>query len=113
MNWKVPLFKIYWDDRDIATVRETIQRGMFWAIGPNIRKFEEMLADYLGTKYALVFNSGTSALHAILIACGLKEGDEVEVKLIDIDPKTGKLKLSRKILLPRPPREEGERKQNN
>jgi perosamine synthetase len=79
MNWKVPLFKIYWDDRDIATVRETIQRGMFWAIGPNIRKFEEMLADYLGTKYALVFNSGTSALHAILIAYGLKEGDEVIV----------------------------------
>lgn len=37
----------------------------------------------------------------------LKEGDIVEVKLIDIDPKTGKLKLSRKVLLPRPPREEG------
>ncbi|HNR41753.1 MAG TPA: polyribonucleotide nucleotidyltransferase [Bacteroidales bacterium] len=37
----------------------------------------------------------------------LKEGDEVEVKLIDIDPKTGKLKLSRKVLLPRPPKEEG------
>jgi polyribonucleotide nucleotidyltransferase len=42
----------------------------------------------------------------------LREGDEVEVKLIDIDPKTGKLKLSRKILLPRPPREEGERKKH-
>jgi polyribonucleotide nucleotidyltransferase len=40
----------------------------------------------------------------------LKEGDEVEVKLIDIDPKTGKLKLSRKVLLPRPPREEHEGK---
>ena len=37
----------------------------------------------------------------------LKEGDEIEVKLIDVDPKTGKLKLSRKVLLPRPPREEG------
>jgi polyribonucleotide nucleotidyltransferase len=36
----------------------------------------------------------------------LKEGDVIEVKLIDIDPKTGKLKLSRKALLPRPPREE-------
>ncbi len=36
----------------------------------------------------------------------LKEGDEVEVKLIDIDPKTSKLKLSRKVLLPKPPREE-------
>jgi polyribonucleotide nucleotidyltransferase len=42
----------------------------------------------------------------------LKEGDEVEVKLIDIDPKTGKLKLSRKILLPRPPKEEGERRKH-
>jgi len=41
----------------------------------------------------------------------LKEGDEVEVKLIDIDPKSGKLKLSRKVLLPRPPKEEhGHRK---
>ena len=34
----------------------------------------------------------------------LKEGDELEVKLIDVDPKTGKLKLSRKVLLPRPER---------
>jgi polyribonucleotide nucleotidyltransferase len=32
----------------------------------------------------------------------LKEGDEVEVKLIDVDKKTGKMKLSRKVLLPRP-----------
>lgn len=32
----------------------------------------------------------------------LKVGDELEVKLIDIDSKTGKLKLSRKVLLPKP-----------
>ncbi len=32
----------------------------------------------------------------------LKVGDKVEVKLIGIDPKTGKLKLSRKVLLPKP-----------
>ena len=38
----------------------------------------------------------------------LKEGDEVEVKLIEIDPKNGKLKLSRKVLLPRPPRPESD-----
>ena len=31
----------------------------------------------------------------------LKEGQEIEVKLIGIDPKTGKLKLSRKVLLPK------------
>jgi polyribonucleotide nucleotidyltransferase len=32
----------------------------------------------------------------------LKVGDEVEVKLIDIDERSGKLKLSRKVLLPKP-----------
>ena len=32
----------------------------------------------------------------------LKEGDEIKVKLIAIDPKSGKFKLSRKVLLPRP-----------
>ena len=37
---------------------------------------------------------------------GLKEGDSIEVKLLDIDPKTGKFKLSRKALLPRPERTE-------
>ena len=33
---------------------------------------------------------------------GLKEGDMIEVKLIGTDPKTGKFKLSRKVLLPKP-----------
>ena len=33
---------------------------------------------------------------------GLKEGDMIEVKLIGSDAKTGKLKLSRKVLLPKP-----------
>jgi polyribonucleotide nucleotidyltransferase len=37
---------------------------------------------------------------------GLKENDIIEVKLLDIDARTGKFKLSRKALLPRPPREE-------
>jgi polyribonucleotide nucleotidyltransferase len=40
----------------------------------------------------------------------LKEGQEIEVKIIDIDTKTGKIKLSRKELLPRPPRQENEKK---
>ncbi|MEA4937764.1 MAG: polyribonucleotide nucleotidyltransferase [Paludibacter sp.] len=39
-------------------------------------------------------------------AAGIKENDMIEVKLLDIDAKTGKFKLSRKALLPRPPKEE-------
>ena len=33
---------------------------------------------------------------------GWKEGDDIDVKLLDIDPKTGKFKLSHKVLLPKP-----------
>ena len=33
---------------------------------------------------------------------GIQEGDEIEVKLIDIDQKTGKLRLSRRAMLPKP-----------
>ncbi len=36
----------------------------------------------------------------------LKDGEEVEVKLIEVDTRSGKLKLSRKALLPRPERSE-------
>lgn len=33
---------------------------------------------------------------------GLKEGDVIQVKLVDVDAKTGKFKLSRKVLMPKP-----------
>ena len=33
---------------------------------------------------------------------GIKEGDKITIKLLDIDPKTGKFKLSRKVLLEKP-----------
>ncbi|MBQ7483702.1 MAG: S1 RNA-binding domain-containing protein, partial [Bacteroidaceae bacterium] len=33
---------------------------------------------------------------------GIKEGDEIEVKLIDIDQKTGKFKLSHRVLVEKP-----------
>ena len=79
MDWKIPLFKIYWDEEDVEKVKESIQRGMFWAIGPNIERFEGMLAEYIGTKYAILFNSGTSALHAALLAYGIQQGDEIIV----------------------------------
>jgi perosamine synthetase len=79
MRWKIPLFKIYWDEKDVEAVTEAIKAGMNWAVGPNIEKFEKMIAKYIGAKYCVVFNSGTSALHAALLAYGIKEGDEVIV----------------------------------
>ena len=36
----------------------------------------------------------------------LEPGEEIQVKLVDIDKKTGKFRLSRKVLLPRPEKNE-------
>jgi perosamine synthetase len=79
MTWKIPLFKIYWDEEDINNVVDAVKAGMNWAVGSNIEHFEKMMAEYLRGKYCVVFNSGTSALHAALLAYGIKQGDEVIV----------------------------------
>jgi len=79
MTWKIPLFKMYWDEDDVAEVNAAIKTGMSWASGPQIGIFEKMIADYIGTDYCLTFNSGTSALHAVLLSYGIGPGDEVIV----------------------------------
>ncbi len=78
-KWEIPLVKMCWDEQDIAQITGVIRRGMSWAIGPNIEEFERQLAKYVGTNYAVTFNSGTSALHAILLAFNIGPGDEVIV----------------------------------
>jgi dTDP-4-amino-4,6-dideoxygalactose transaminase len=42
-----------------------------------IDKLERKFADYYGRKYALLTNSGTTALYSVYVGAGLKEGDEV------------------------------------
>ena len=79
MRSNIPLFKIYWDETDVAMVTETIKRGMYWATGPNVEKFEKRIARYIGRKYAVVVNSGTSALHAVLAAYDIGKDDEIIV----------------------------------
>lgn len=79
MDWKIPLFKMYWDEEDLNRVNGVIKRGSYWATGPEINEFEIRLAEYIGTRYAITFNSGTSALHSLLLAHGIKKGDEVIV----------------------------------
>ena len=79
MGWKIPLFKIYWDQADIDAVDRVIRSGMNWSSGDTIVQFEKQIAEYYNVPYCLTFNSGTSALHANLIACDLKPGDEIIV----------------------------------
>ena len=79
MSWKIPLFKIYWDEDDVNHVETEIQSGMNWAVGPKVEEFEELIKEEIGTKYAVTFNSGTSALHALFLAHRISKGDEVIV----------------------------------
>ncbi len=79
MKLKIPLFKIYSDEDDIESVTEIIRSGSHWATGSQIQQFEEELSEYIGTKYAVTFNSGTSALHALLLAHDIKQNDEIIV----------------------------------
>jgi perosamine synthetase len=71
------LFKIYWDEDDVRAVNEVIRSGMYWTTGPKSKEFERMIAEYLGRKYAVAFNSGTSALHAAVLAHRIKGGEVI------------------------------------
>lgn len=79
MKWRIPLFKIYWDREDLESTAEILRAGMHWAEGKEIREFEDRISGYVGRKYCVVFNSGTSALQAALLAYEIKKGDEVIV----------------------------------
>lgn len=71
----LPYGRHYLDEEDIASVVEVL-RGDFITQGPKIAAFEKALACYCGARYAVAFNSGTSALHAAYFAAGLSQGDE-------------------------------------
>lgn len=49
----------------------------FLALGPKLKEFEDKFAKFIGTKYAIAVNSGTSGLHLVIRAMGIKDGDEV------------------------------------
>tara|TARA_B100000315_G_C14556033_1_gene578201 strand:+ start:698 stop:1891 length:1194 start_codon:yes stop_codon:yes gene_type:complete len=77
MNTKVNRFLPYGkqtiDKEDIQAVLEVFD-GDYITQGPKIKEFEESLAEYVGARYAVACNSGTSALHIACQALGLSKG---------------------------------------
>lgn len=61
---------------EIEAVNEVLRSGML-AQGPKVAQLEKDFAAQCGTKYAVVVNSGTAAIHAALFAAGVGPGDEV------------------------------------
>lgn len=67
-----------------ATIREEILQAIsdvcesqYFALGPAVAEFEDKIAKYIGSKYAIGVSSGTDALLVSLMAADIKPGDEV------------------------------------
>lgn len=64
------------DEEDIQAVVDVL-RSDYLTTGPKVAEFEQVVADYVGAKYAVAVSNGTAALHIACLAAGIKEGDEV------------------------------------
>lgn len=64
------------DEADIQAVTEVLKSD-YLTTGPIIAEFEQAVADYVGSGYAVAVSNGTAALHAACYASGIGPGDEV------------------------------------
>jgi len=64
------------EEDDIEAVITTLKSTLL-AQGPRVAQFEEDLCNYTGAKYAIAFNSGTSALHAAYSVVNISQNDEI------------------------------------
>ena len=82
-----PLAADTWDDAEYDAINRVIKSNRF-TIGPEVEMFEKEFAEYFGSKYAVMVNSGSSAnliaISALILSDkhDLKEGDEVIVPAV-------------------------------
>lgn len=76
MNYKIPLFKLNFDDREQKAVLETIRSGWI-SMGPKVDELENKFSNMLRVKYSVAVTNCTAALHLAMILAGLEAGDEV------------------------------------
>ena len=74
--YKITLSKQDITQLEINAVVKVLQSPKL-ALGTKLKEFENLVASFVGVKYAVAVNSGTSALHLIIKALGIEKGDEV------------------------------------
>lgn len=89
MSFKYPLATATWDEAEYQALQDVITSGMF-TMGPKVTQFERDFAEYIGSKYAVMVNSGSSA-NLLMVAAlfytknsriKLNPGDEVIVPAV-------------------------------
>ena len=75
----VLIHKPYLDEDDFAAIDRAVRSTFVSGDGPECRRFEEMLAGYLGAKHVLFVNSATAALELAFRVKGFPPGSEVIV----------------------------------
>jgi dTDP-4-amino-4,6-dideoxygalactose transaminase len=114
MNDKKPSIPIPMSSPDLTDLERQavldVVNTRHLSMGPKIIEFEESIAKYVGSSYAIGVNSGTSGLHLCLLAAGIEPGDLVLTTsfsfisssnvilycgaipvFVDVDPKTGNI----------------------
>lgn len=72
----IPLVHPIFGQNEKKVLSEIIESRML-ASGKYVEKFEKISAEMFGVKHAIATSNGTTALHAALLACGIKPGDKV------------------------------------
>ena len=67
---------------EIKYLKKTIATNLVSSVGPFVKKFENQITKFTRSKYAISVINGTEALHLSLVACGVKNNDEVLVPTI-------------------------------
>ena len=68
----------YVTEKDREYINNVLDSGTLWgAYAPQVKALQNEWKDYVGTKYCIASNSGTTALHMAVAAAGIGPGDEV------------------------------------
>ena len=73
----IPLHEPRFNGHEKAYLNECIESTFVSSVGEFVDRFEAMIADYTGAKYAVATVNGTSALHIALLLANVQAEDEV------------------------------------
>jgi len=113
MMAEIPLARPDITEQEIEAVISVLSTPNL-SLGPKLEEFEKKIAEYVGVHHVVAVSSGTSALHLVIIALDIGEGDEVITTpfsfvasancilyeranpvFVDIDPQTWNIEVNR------------------